>query len=139
MELAIDTSTDLASIALSNGGEAASVLTWNTRQNHSTELMPNIDYVLGRGYVDSASLEVIFVATGPGSFNKTHQFSFYIDTSGFAVKEHDDGKNQPIEHKKSRRKHLFHKSHPGPPHQGFNNPGYQQLTNNQKDRNPEYS
>jgi len=69
MELAIDTSTYLASIALSREGEAIAELTWHTEQNHTVELIPNIEYILNQTKQDEKSLAAIFVAKGPGSFN----------------------------------------------------------------------
>jgi tRNA threonylcarbamoyl adenosine modification protein YeaZ len=69
MELAIDTSTDFASIALSHKGAAIVELTWRSGQNHTVELVPNIDRMLGQAKVDQKTLEAIFVARGPGSFN----------------------------------------------------------------------
>ena len=69
MEIAIDTSTALASIALSNEGEMISELTWHSRQNHSVELVPNIVHLLHQAKIEAKSLGAIFVAKGPGSFN----------------------------------------------------------------------
>jgi tRNA threonylcarbamoyl adenosine modification protein YeaZ len=69
MELAIDTSTDYASIAISHQGETLSELSWHTKQNHTRELVPNIDYLLCQAKVEPRAIEAIFVAKGPGSFN----------------------------------------------------------------------
>lgn len=69
MELAIDTSTDFASIALSHEGAIITELTWNSAQRHTVELVPNIERVLNQMKVDQKSLGAIFVAKGPGSFN----------------------------------------------------------------------
>ena len=69
MELAIDTSTDFASIALSREGEAIAELTWNSGQNHTVELVPNIIHLLDQAKLTPQSLSAIFVAKGPGSFN----------------------------------------------------------------------
>jgi tRNA threonylcarbamoyl adenosine modification protein YeaZ len=69
MELAIDTSTDLTSIALSHQGETIAELTWHSGQNHTVELVPNIAYLLNQAKADPQSLCAIFVAKGPGSFN----------------------------------------------------------------------
>lgn len=69
MELAIDTSTDFASIALSHQGNTMAELTWHSRQNHTVELVPNIERMLHQTKVSQKSLEAIFVAKGPGSFN----------------------------------------------------------------------
>jgi tRNA threonylcarbamoyl adenosine modification protein YeaZ len=69
MELALDTSTAFASIALSDRGEAIAELTWHSGQNHSRELIPNITYLLDQSKLDSKSISAVFVAIGPGSFN----------------------------------------------------------------------
>lgn len=69
MELAIDTSTDLAGIALSNEGEVIAELTWYSKQNHTSELVPNIVHLLNQAKVNPQSIGAIFVAKGPGSFN----------------------------------------------------------------------
>jgi len=69
MELAIDTSTYLASIALSREGETIAELTWHTERNHTVELIPNIEYLLNQTKLNEKSLAAIFVARGPGSFN----------------------------------------------------------------------
>jgi len=69
MELAIDTSTDFASIALSCEGETIAELTWHSGQNHTVELVPNITHLLNQTKLSPQSLGAIFVAKGPGSFN----------------------------------------------------------------------
>ncbi|MEK7281597.1 MAG: tRNA (adenosine(37)-N6)-threonylcarbamoyltransferase complex dimerization subunit type 1 TsaB [Chloroflexota bacterium] len=69
MELAIDTTTEWASIALSHQGEVQAELTWCVGRNHSVELMPAIISLLHQAKTDVASLTGIVVARGPGSFN----------------------------------------------------------------------
>jgi tRNA threonylcarbamoyladenosine biosynthesis protein TsaB len=69
MELAIDTSTDYCSIGLSQRGELVTELTWHSQQNHTVELTPNIDRLLSQTGASPQSLDAIFVAIGPGSFN----------------------------------------------------------------------
>jgi tRNA threonylcarbamoyl adenosine modification protein YeaZ len=69
MELAIDTSTDFCSIGLSQQGELVAELTWHSAQNHTVELTPNIERLLSQTGTSPQSLEAVFVATGPGSFN----------------------------------------------------------------------
>ena len=69
MELAIDTSSDIASIALSHNSNILAELTWQSAQNHTVELMPNLVELLARANVKLNSLEAIIVAKGPGSFN----------------------------------------------------------------------
>jgi len=69
MELAIDTSSGTASVALSHRGEALASLGWRTAQNHTTELLPNLICLLQQAKVELRSIEAIIVARGPGSFN----------------------------------------------------------------------
>jgi tRNA threonylcarbamoyladenosine biosynthesis protein TsaB len=69
MELAIDTSTDWAGLALSNEGVPFSELTWKPGQNHTTELFPNLENLLKSARKDMTDIAAIFVAKGPGSYN----------------------------------------------------------------------
>lgn len=69
MELALDTSSNTASIALSHKGKILTALTWQSAQNHTVELMPNLAYLLQQAKVELNSIEAIFIAKGPGSFN----------------------------------------------------------------------
>ena len=69
MELAIDTSTDFASVALSHQGEALTELTWHSGQNHTVELTPNVACLLNQAKLSPQSIGAVFVAKGPGSFN----------------------------------------------------------------------
>jgi tRNA threonylcarbamoyl adenosine modification protein YeaZ len=69
MELAIDTSSNIVSIALSHRGEILAMLTWRTRQNHTTELLPGLVCLLQQARIKLASIGAIVVAKGPGSFN----------------------------------------------------------------------
>ena len=69
MELAIDTSTETASIALSSQGEVVAELTWPAGQNHTVELMPNLIHILQRAKLNLKDLDGLIVAKGPGSFN----------------------------------------------------------------------
>jgi tRNA threonylcarbamoyladenosine biosynthesis protein TsaB len=68
MELAIDTSTAIASLALSVKGEVQAELTWHAGRSHTTELMPNIVHLLHLAKVEIKDMEGIIVAKGPGSF-----------------------------------------------------------------------
>jgi len=69
MELAIDTSSNIVTIALSHKGEMLALLSWQTRQNHTVELLPNLVCLLQQADVELDSIEAIIVAKGPGSFN----------------------------------------------------------------------
>jgi tRNA threonylcarbamoyladenosine biosynthesis protein TsaB len=68
MELAIDTSTAIASLALSVEGEVQAELTWHAGRSHTTELMPSIVHLLHLAKVEIGDIEGIVVAKGPGSF-----------------------------------------------------------------------
>jgi len=69
MELAINTSSNICSLALSHKGEILAELTWQTAQNHTVEVMSRLDCLLSLTKVKPDSLEAIIVAKGPGSFN----------------------------------------------------------------------
>jgi len=69
MLLAIDTSTQIASVALYHNGMLQDESTWWSQQNHTAELMPAIINLLGRQGLTPSQLEGIAVALGPGSFN----------------------------------------------------------------------
>jgi len=68
MLLAIDTSTDTASIALVQG-EAPAELTWHCGQNHTVELLPRLARLLSEAKVGLQAISCVIVARGPGSFN----------------------------------------------------------------------
>ena len=69
MELAIDTSTEVAGIALSSQGEIIAELTWHAGQNHTTELIPNLICILEQTKLHLEDINGVIVARGPGSFN----------------------------------------------------------------------
>jgi tRNA threonylcarbamoyl adenosine modification protein YeaZ len=69
MLLAIDTSTDNASLALAGGDAASAELTWHCEQNHTVELLPHLACLLDEARLDIKSVTGVIVAKGPGSFN----------------------------------------------------------------------
>ena len=69
MQLAIDTSTDTASLALVQDGEVLAELTWRSGQNHSTQLLPNLSHLLNQAKLSLQSASCVIVAKGPGSYN----------------------------------------------------------------------
>lgn len=87
MLIAIDTSTEIGSVALYRHGQIEAEHTWRVGQNHTTETLPTLDYLLeqatrpdkpgkGRTVVDPSespatkvALRGVVVAIGPGSFN----------------------------------------------------------------------
>jgi tRNA threonylcarbamoyladenosine biosynthesis protein TsaB len=69
MLLALDTSTNTASIALVRDERLIAELTWDVGQRHSAELLQRLDWLLGTAGAQPSDLREIAVATGPGSFN----------------------------------------------------------------------
>jgi len=69
MQLSIDTSTRYASVALAEAGEVIAEFSWYSNQNHTVELVPNIELLLQRHNVEYADLSVIGLAVGPGNFS----------------------------------------------------------------------
>ena len=69
MQLAIDTSTDTASLALVEDSEVLAELTWRCGQNHSTQLLPHLSHLLNQTELSLQSASCIIVARGPGSYN----------------------------------------------------------------------
>jgi tRNA threonylcarbamoyladenosine biosynthesis protein TsaB len=69
MLLALDTSTNTASIALAQDGRLVGELTWFVGQRHSAELLQRLDWLLATTGTQPVDLTEIAVATGPGSFN----------------------------------------------------------------------
>jgi tRNA threonylcarbamoyladenosine biosynthesis protein TsaB len=68
MLLAIDTSTAQVGLALYDGNQILSEMTWTTRQHHTTELAPAISGLLNRCGVSMDMVSALGVAVGPGSF-----------------------------------------------------------------------
>jgi tRNA threonylcarbamoyl adenosine modification protein YeaZ len=69
MQLAIDTSTDIASLALVQGDQVLAESTWHCGQNHTVELLPQLARLLNKTKVGLKSISCVIVAKGPGSFN----------------------------------------------------------------------
>ena len=69
MELAIDTSTETAGIALSSAGTVTAEFTWHAGQNHTVELVPNLNHLLAQSEFELQDIKGVIVAKGPGSFN----------------------------------------------------------------------
>ncbi len=94
--LAIDTSTDTASLALLKDTRVLAELTWHCHLNHSVELMPSLSRLLEQTGLELESVRSIIVATGPGSFNglrvglssaKALAFSLGIPIAGIGTLE----------------------------------------------------
>lgn len=69
MQLAIDTSTDTASLALVQDSEVLAELTWRCGQNHTVELLSRLARLLNQVNLNLQSASAIIVARGPGGFN----------------------------------------------------------------------
>ncbi len=69
MQIAIDTSTDTASLALVQDGEVLAELTWRCGQSHTTQLLPHLSHLLNQTKLSLQSASAIIVAKGPGSYN----------------------------------------------------------------------
>src|SRR4030042_2821251 len=69
MQLAIDASTEIASIALFSEGKVQAELTWHSQMNQTAELLPNVVYLLKQAKIELKDIDGIIVAKGPGSFN----------------------------------------------------------------------
>jgi tRNA threonylcarbamoyladenosine biosynthesis protein TsaB len=68
MQLAIDSASDEPGIALAVDGVAALTATWTTQQNHSAELLPNIERLLEEAGRTKSDIEAVFVDIGPGGY-----------------------------------------------------------------------
>ncbi len=69
MIVAIDSSTDTASLALAQDGKVLAETSWRCGQNHSVELLPRFTQLLDEAKVSLKDTSVVIVAKGPGSFN----------------------------------------------------------------------
>ena len=68
MLLALDTSTDWASVALYDGREVVAEETWHAQRRHADELFPTIERLLAKAHTSVGAIGRVAVATGPGSF-----------------------------------------------------------------------
>jgi tRNA threonylcarbamoyladenosine biosynthesis protein TsaB len=68
MLLAVDTSTAQVGLALYDGTQVLSEMTWTTHQHHTTELAPALAGLLARSGNSIDSVSALGVAIGPGSF-----------------------------------------------------------------------
>jgi tRNA threonylcarbamoyl adenosine modification protein YeaZ len=68
MIVAIDSSTNIASLALAQDKVLAEV-SWRCGQNHSVELLPHLTQLLDEAKVSLKDASLVIVAKGPGSFN----------------------------------------------------------------------
>jgi tRNA threonylcarbamoyladenosine biosynthesis protein TsaB len=69
MLLALDTSTNYASIALVKERKLLAEFSWDCGRGHSQELFQNIRWLMDSRNIRASELTGVAVATGPGSFN----------------------------------------------------------------------
>lgn len=68
LELSLDTASDIASIALSREGRLLAELTWHCGRDHSRQLLPAVEGLLGRHDATKDDLTALSVCIGPGSY-----------------------------------------------------------------------
>src|SRR5690348_17612156 len=66
--LAVDTATDIASVAVGDGSGVGSGAHQQGARRHATEIVRLIDFALSRAGVRIADLDGVVVGDGPGSF-----------------------------------------------------------------------
>jgi tRNA threonylcarbamoyl adenosine modification protein YeaZ len=69
VELAIDTATDTASLAISRGGKPLAEISWLAGRNHTINLMPNALHLFKLIGEELNKIDAVFVSLGPGSYN----------------------------------------------------------------------
>ncbi len=69
MLLALDTATQLISLALYDGHNLLAEQTWHTAFNHSIQLAPTLEALLQRADVKITDLSALAVCIGPGSYS----------------------------------------------------------------------
>jgi len=69
VELAIDTATDTASVAVSRKGIPLAEISWLAGQNHTVNLMPNVLHLFKLIGEELNKIDAVFVSLGPGSYN----------------------------------------------------------------------
>ncbi len=96
MQIAIDTSTDTASLALVQDNKILAEMTWQCGQNHTVQLLPHLSHFLKMSDLSLDSADCIIVARGPGSYNglrvgvstaKGLAFSLHIPLVGISTLE----------------------------------------------------
>jgi tRNA threonylcarbamoyladenosine biosynthesis protein TsaB len=68
LTVAIDTTADIAGIAVFDNDALVSELTWYSRQSHSRDLLPGLEWLLERANRRKAEIGAVVVCTGPGSY-----------------------------------------------------------------------
>lgn len=86
MLLALDTSTRLASLALTEGNTIRAELTWAVGNNHSVELLRRLEWLLHEQHVEMSQLRAVAAAIGPGSFTGVRVAVTVAKTLAFSLK-----------------------------------------------------
>jgi tRNA threonylcarbamoyladenosine biosynthesis protein TsaB len=68
MLLAVDTSTAQVGLAVYDGAQVLSEMTWRSKQHHTVELAPAVAELMKRCGLSMQELRAVGVAIGPGSF-----------------------------------------------------------------------
>ena len=68
MQLVIDAADDVPGVGLAVAGVVGLSATWATERNHSVELLPNIERLLGEAGRTKGDIEAVFVDVGPGGY-----------------------------------------------------------------------
>jgi len=68
VQLSIEAASDEPGLALSRDGNVLLSVTWHTLQNHSKELLPNLERLLMEAQAARGDLSAIFVDVGPGGY-----------------------------------------------------------------------
>ena len=91
MHLAIDTSTDTASIALVQDSEVLAELTWRCGQNHSVELLPNLVQLLNQTKLSLQSADAVqHIPDGPSQTEGKKHYIFWPErVDEVEVKEYE--------------------------------------------------
>lgn len=71
MELALDTTSVMASLALAQEGRVIAQLCWQSPQSQTAELLPSLEYLLRRLGARPADFTLVSVARGPGGWSGT--------------------------------------------------------------------
>ena len=69
MQIAVDTSTKSASIALVREGKILAEMNWWCGQNHTRQLLPTLSFLLKQQGLEMKSATGLIAARGPGSYN----------------------------------------------------------------------
>ena len=96
MLITIDTSTDVAGLAIASAEDVFAEFNWRCGQNHSVQLLPNLSFLLRQAGFTLSAAEGIIVARGPGGYNglrvgiataKSLAFSLGIPVAGVSTLE----------------------------------------------------